>query len=267
MLIIGELINATRGSVKKAVMNRDTAFLQDLARRQDEAGAHYIDINVATGEGEQEREVEYMDWAVKLIREVSKKPLCIDTTSREVLVAGLKAHGPGAMINSASAEKGRLEPFLKLAREFECPVIVLPATDAGMPKDAETRLKIGGQILEVAQREGFSPESLYFDPLALPLGVDDQSGEATLKTLRLFKEELGVKTTIGLSNISYGLPQRKLLNRTFLTLAMREGLDSALMDPLDKAVMSSLFATRAFMGKDSYCGKYLRAFRRGQLVT
>lgn len=267
MLVIGELINATRGSVKEAVINRDAAFLQDLARKQDEAGAHYIDVNVATGEGKQEQEVECMDWAVKLIQEVSQKPLCIDTTSREVLEAGLKAHGPGAMVNSASAEEGRLEPFLKLAREFDCLVIALPAADAGIPRDTETRLKIGRQILEAAQKEGFSPDSLYFDPLALPLGVDNKSGEVTLKTLRLFKDELGVNTTIGLSNISHGLPRRKLLNRTFLTLAMREGLDSALMNPLDKAVMSSLFATRAFMGEDSYCGKYLRAYRSGQLVT
>ena len=267
MLVIGELINATRKAVKEAVVNKDAAFLQDLARQQDEAGAHYIDVNVATGKGKQEEEVENMDWAVKLIREVSQKPLSIDTTSREVLVAGLKAHGPGAMINSVSAEEGRLEPFLELAREYDCLVIALPAADVGIPKDAKTRLEVGGKILEAAQKEGFSPESLFFDPLVLPLGVDDKSGEITLNALRLFKDELGVKTTIGLSNISHGLPQRKLLNRTFLTLAMREGLDSALMDPLDKAVMSSLLATRAFMGKDSYCGRYLRAYRSGRLVT
>lgn len=267
MLIIGELINATRRVVKEAVINRDAAFLQDLARRQDEAGAHYIDVNIATGQGKPEQEIEYMDWAVKLIREVSQKPLSIDTTSLEVLAAGLQAHGPGAMVNSVSAEEGRLEPFLELAREFDCLVIALPAADVGVPKDAEMRLQIGGRILAAAQKEGFSPENLYFDPLALPLGVDDKSGEVTLKTLRLFKDELGVKTTIGLSNISYGLPQRRLLNRTFLTLALQEGLDSALMDPLDKAVMSSLFAARAFLGKDSYCGKYLRAYRSGQLVT
>lgn len=266
MLIIGELINATRKSVKEAIMNKDAAFLQELARKQDEAGAHYIDVNVATGQGKQEQEIEYMDWAVKLIRDVSQKPLCIDTTSREVLEAGLKAHGPGAMVNSVSAEKDRLGPFLKLAGEFNCLLIALPVADAGIPKDTETRLKIGQEIVNAAQKEGFPRENLYFDPLALPLGVDDKGGKVTLKTLRLLKEELGVKTTIGLSNISHGLPRRALLNRTFLTLAICEGLDSALMDPLDNAVMSSLLAARAFMGDDPYCGKYLRAYRSGRLV-
>lgn len=267
MLIIGELINATRKSIRKAVTNRDAAFLQELARKQDEAGADYIDVNVATGEGKQEQEVEYMDYIVKIIREVSRKPLSIDTTSRDVLEAGLKAHGPGAMVNSVSAEKGRLEPFLQLAREYDCLVIALPAADTGIPRDTEARLKVGRKILAAAQKEGFSPESLYFDPIALPLGVDDKGGEVTLKTLRLFKEELGVKTIIGLSNISHGLPQRSLLNRTFLTLAMQECLDSALMNPLDNAVMSSLLAARAFLGQDPYCGNYLRAYRSGRLVS
>lgn len=264
MLIIGELINAARKSVKEAIINQDASFLQELAHRQDEAGAHYIDVNVATGGG---READSMDWAVKLIRKVSQKPLCLDTTSRDVLEAGLKAHGPGALVNSVNAEKGRLEPFLKLAGEYECPVVVLPVSDAGIPKDTETRLKIGGKILAVAQKEGFSPGNLYFDPLALPLGVDNESGKVTLQTLRLFKQELGVKTTIGLSNISHGLPQRKLLNRTFLALAMWEGLDSVIINPLDNAVMSSLLAVRAFMGRDPYCGKYLRAYRGGRLIT
>ncbi|NMB41399.1 MAG: dihydropteroate synthase [Firmicutes bacterium] len=264
MLVIGELINAARQSVKKAVINQDALLLQELARKQDEAGAHYIDINVATGEG---READSMDWAVKLVREVTQKPLCIDTTNEKVLKAGLKAHGPGAMVNSVNAEEGRLEPFLKLAAEHECLVIVLPVSDAGIPKDTDTRLKIGGEILKVAQKESFPPENLYFDPLALPLAVDNESGKVTLQTLRLFKKELGVKTTIGLSNISHGLPQRKLLNRTFLALAMWEGLDSAIMDPLDDTVISSLLTTKAFMGRDPYCGKYLRAYRNGRLIT
>ncbi len=267
MLIIGELINATRKSVREAVINHDREFIQDLARKQDEAGADYIDVNVATGSGKSEKEIEDMKWAVELIKEVTEKPLTIDTTSKEVLESGLKAYGPGAMLNSISAESGRLEPFLELARQYECPIIALPATDKGIPKDVEGRLQVATEILERAEKMGFAKESFYFDPLAFPLGVDDKSGEVTLESLRRFREELCVKTTIGLTNISHGLPQRALLNRTYLVLAMGVGLDSALLNPLDKAVMSSVSATLALTGQDPYCGKYLRAFRKGDLVV
>ncbi len=268
MLIIGEMINATRKSVKEAVINQDVDFLKDLAQKQDEAGSHYIDVNVATGVGKQEREVEYMKWAVKSLKEVTEKPLSIDTATEDVLRAGLEEHGPGAMINSVAAEEGRLTPFLKLAKEYECKVIALPATEEeGIPKDVDTRLKIAQQIVDEARNQGFPPENLYFDPLAMPLGVDDNSGLIAINAIRAFKEKLNVSTTVGLTNISHGLPARALLNRTFLTLARGFGLDSAILNPLDKAVMSSLKATEAFLGNDPFCGEYLKAYRKGILVT
>lgn len=267
MLIIGELLNATRKKIKEAVMARDGAYLQDVAKQQDEAGAHYIDLNVATGSGKQDKEIEDMQWAVKLLREVTEKPLAIDTTSFDVMKAGIEAHGPGAMINSVSAEEGRLTPFLQLAKEFECTAVVLPVRDAGIPRDTETRIQISKEILEAAAKEGVPRENLYFDPLTLPLGVEDGSGAETLRTLREMKEQLGLKTTMGLSNISYGLPLRALINRTFLSLAISAGLDSALINPLDKAVVSSMHAALLALGKDPYCGKYLGAFRKGTLIS
>ncbi len=267
MLIIGELLNATRKKIKEAVLAKDVGYLQDIAKQQDAAGADYIDLNVATGSGKQEKEIEDMKWAVTLIREVTEKPLAIDTTSFDVMKAGLDAHGPGAMINSISAEKGRLFPFLKLARDYDCTAIVLPVRDSGIPRDTETRLEISKEILEAAKQENISRERLYFDPLTLPLGVEDNSGAETLRTLQEMKKQLGLLTTMGLSNISYGLPLRTLVNRTFLTLAIFAGLDSALINPLNKEVMSSMRAALLGLGKDSYCGTYLKAFRDGNLVV
>jgi 5-methyltetrahydrofolate--homocysteine methyltransferase len=267
VIIIGELINATRKKVKEAVTGKDTGFIQSLAQRQDEAGAHYIDVCVALGSGELKKEIEDMEWAIKAIRLVSSKPLAIDTTSWEVLEAALKMHGPGAMINSISAEKGRFKPYLKLAKEYDALAVVLPVTEAGIPKDTETRLQNATTILSQAEKEGLNRENLYFDPLVLPLGVHQNNGLVTLDTLRLFKEELGVKTTLGLTNISYGLPVRSLLNRTFLTLAIGWGVDSALVNPLDKALMSSLFAAEALLGKDPYCSKFLQLFRQNKLTN
>ncbi len=266
MLVIGELINATRKKVRQAVIDHDLDFLQQLAKKQEEAGAHYIDVNVATGAGKQEKEIDDMKWAVQGLKEVTQKPLAIDTTSLEVMQAGLETHGPGAMVNSASAEAGRLEPFLQLAREYDCLCVALPVSDAGIPKDVAARLEISKQIVQAAEKEGFPLDRLYMDPLAFPLGVDDQSGTITLQTITALKEEFQVKTTIGLTNISHGLPQRGLLNRTFVTLAIYAGLDSAIMDPLDKGVMSSVLAAEAALGRDPYCGKLLKAFRKGQLV-
>lgn len=267
MLIIGELINATRKPIREAVLNKDKDYLQDLAKKQDEAGAHYIDVNVATGSGKQEKEIEDMEWAVTLLKEVTDKPLAIDTTSKEVMETGLKTHGPGAMLNSVSAEEGRLNTFLRLARDYDCLAIALPVGEEGIPKDVAGRLEISRQILKAAEEEGIALDKLYFDPLAMPLGVDDQSGKMAIDAIRSFKQDLEVKTTVGLSNVSHGMPQRALLNRSFLSLLLYEGLDSAIMNPLEKTTMSTLFATLALIGKDAYCGNYLRAYRRGQLVN
>lgn len=265
MLIIGELLNATRKKIKEAVLAKDGAYLQEIAKQQDEAGADYIDLNVATGSGSQEKEIEDMQWAVKLIREVTDKPLTIDTTSPQVMKAGLDAYGKGAMINSISAEDGRLYPFLQMAREYDCTAIALPVRDAGIPRDTETRLEICKEILAAADQEEVPREKLYFDPLTLPIGVEDSSGAETLRTLQEMKA-MGLLTTMGLSNISYGLPLRTLVNRTFLTLSIFAGLDSALINPLNKEVVSSMHAALVSLGKDPYCGSYLTAYRKGTLV-
>ena len=262
MLIIGELINATRKKVREAIVNKDEVYLQELARKQEEAGAHYIDVNTATGRG-LEQEIEDMKWVISALREVVEKPLVIDTSERVVLEAGLKAHGNGAMINSVSAEKGRLEPFLELALQYDSPVIVLPIGEAGIPKDLPARMEVASLIMEAVHRAGVSPGKLYFDPLAMPLSVNSQSGLLALELISAFKEKFGVNTTIGLTNISHGMPRRGLLNRTFLALALLAGLDSAIMDPLDKGVMSSYYAAKAALGQDDYCSSYLKAYRRG----
>lgn len=267
MLIIGELINATRKEVREAIIKKDQGFLQGLARAQDEAGAHYIDINVALDSAEKEQEMEDMQWAVEAIRVVCSKPLALDTTSYNVLEAGLKLHGPGAMVNSINAEEGRLVPFISLAREYDALAVALPLGAAGIPKDAASRYDIAERILETAQKEAYNIDKLYFDPLGLPLAVDDQNALITLETLQLFKKELGVKTTLGLTNISYSSPARSLLNRNFLVLAMGLGLDSALVNPLDRALMSAIYAVEALLGRDPYCSAYIRQFRRGNLVV
>jgi len=266
LLIIGELLNATRKNVRQAIIKREKSIIQDLAHKQEECGADYIDLNVATGTGDQENEIAYMRWVIEVIREVTNIPLSIDTANYDVLSEALTIHGPGAMINSISAEKERLFPFLKLARKYDCSVLVLPIKDSGIPRYSKTRLQISNEILQAAVQEGIPKERLYFDPLCLPIGVEENNGIETLNTLQKMKEQLGLKTTLGLSNISYGLPLRPLINRTFLSLAILKGLDSVILNPLDKEVMSTMRATLLCLGKDSFCSAYLQAFRNGVLV-
>lgn len=266
MLIIGELINAARSRVRAALLNRDAEYLQSLALRQDAAGVHYLDLNVSFEAGEKEDEIEHMKWAIEVIRSVTAKPLVLSATRVEVLRIGLIYHGPGAMVNAVSAEEERREPFLRLAREFDCVVLALPVGKNGLPVDISSRVAFCQEIIRAAEREKFPTENLYFDALALPLSIGEKNGLQALKTIHIFKKELNVKTVIGLTNISYGFPLRRLLERTFLVLAIYEGLDAVILNPLEQTVMSSLQAALLMAGLDPRGENYLSAFRNGKMV-
>jgi len=265
ILVVGELINGTRKAVKEAVINHDDQFIKDLARQQAEAGADYIDVNVATGHGD--REASDMEWAAKLIEEVVDIPLAIDSSDPGAMEAGLKTCSKNTpMLNSVSAEPGRLDPFLSLAATYNTPVVALPIKDSGIPPSAEERLEVCKFITEEAAKRNIQPENIYFDPLVLPLGVDSENPSITMDTIRKIKQEInGAKTLVGLSNVSYGLPNRKLLNQIFLALCIQAGLDAALLNPNDRSTMAVLKATEALTGRDAMCMNYLRAYRQGLL--
>jgi 5-methyltetrahydrofolate--homocysteine methyltransferase len=265
ILIIGELINAARRPVREAVLNRNRQVIQELAANQVRAGADYLDVNVAAGLGDVEREAADIEWAIGVIREVTDKPLAIDTTDPTVLERGLQAAGPGAMVNSISLESNWLEPFLQLAARYEALAIVLPVSDAGIPRDPEERLANCRELFAAAQRAGMAANRLYFDPLVMPLSVAADYGRTALETLAGLRRQ-GWQTTMGLSNISYGLPARKVLNRAFLSMAVAVGLDSVILDPLDRGLRAALVASLALAGQDPMCAGYLRAYRRGELA-
>lgn len=250
--------------MKKALLGHDEDFIRDAAEEQARKGAGYIDVNVATGKGSPGQEKKDMGWAVRLVQEASGKPVAIDTTDPAVLEAGLQAHQGQAMINSITGEKDRLEDFLKLAGRYQSLVIALPISDRGIPPTPEERLEVCHGILEEAQRHQVPPSHLYFDPLVLPVSVETGHGLRSIETLEGIKKIPGVKTTLGLSNISYGMPQRKLLNRAFLALCLRY-LDSAILDPLDQPLVALLRAGNTLLGKDKMCMDYLKAYRRGEL--
>ena len=264
MIIIGEKINATLSSVKSIILNRETENLVDLAKKQAESGANFIDVNVGTGVGSLEDEIESIQWAVESIQEQIKTPICIDSADPKVMETGLKIlNNKPAMINSVKAEKSNLDAIVPLAAEHDSFLIALAMDESGIPTTVDGRLRCCDTILGACEKHGVSIQNLYIDPLVMPISTDINSGMVTLKTLTAIKEKFpGAKTVTGLSNVSYGLPERSRLNVAYLHMCIFAGLDAAIIDPLDKTLMDAIKTGEVLAGKDRHCRRYMRSFRK-----
>jgi 5-methyltetrahydrofolate--homocysteine methyltransferase len=263
MLIIGENINATSKRVAEAIRVRDGSFFQELVSAQ--AAADYLDINVGRGGGSTEQEIEDMKWLVDIACDAADKPLVVDSADPRVIEAGLEqGKGRTVMVNSVNAEEARLEAIGPLVARYQVNVIALAMGDGGIPSRVEERIEACDRILEGLSRYSIPPERVYFDPLVLPIGVDGTQGQVTLKTLERIKAKYtGAKTTVGLSNISYGLPQRPVVNQAFLLMLIYAGLDSVIVNPLRKTIIGSVKLGQMLLGKDDRCREYLKAYRKG----
>ena len=264
MIIIGENINGTLASVREAIEQRDAESITRLATSQADAGADYIDVNVGTGTVD---EAGSMEWALEVVRNATDKPVSLDSSNPAVLMKGLELCGESRpFINSANGELSKTECILPLAAEYNCPIVALPMDESGIPDTPEGRLEICHRILESAGRWGVPESDLFFDPLVIPVSTEHRQGRLTLDTLSIIKSELpGVSTVLGLSNISFGLPKRYLLNRSLLTMAVFVGLDAVLMDPTDAGLKAALRAAEVVAGDDEFCRRYLKAYRQGEL--
>ena len=263
MLIVGERINTSRKNIRPAVENRDKDFIQKEARLQFEAGAGRIDVNCGTRVKE---EPEDLEWLVKIVQEAVDVPLCIDSPNPAALERGLAVHKGKALVNSITLEKERVEKILPLVKKYKASVVALTMDDRGMPNNTATRVEIAGKIVQLLEGEGIKKEDVYFDPLVRPLGTDPDQSLVVLETIKIIMQKYpGVHTFCGLSNISFGLPLRSLLNRNFLVMAMLMGLDAVMIDPLDKKMMADLRASLALLNKDQFCLEYITAFREGKL--
>jgi 5-methyltetrahydrofolate--homocysteine methyltransferase len=264
MIIIGEKINASIPGIKTVIEERNAAELIRLAQEQAQVGATYIDVNVGTGSGTREDEIEAMQWAVGVLTEAVEKPLCIDSADAAVLEAGLAAgNGYASMINSTKAEKRVLDAIVPLARRYNAALVALAMDETGIPKTVEKRLAACRRIAESCDSRGVPLERVYFDPLVIPVSTDGRQGLITLETLAAVKTAFpGAKTVLGLSNVSYGLPARSVLNAAFLHMALYAGLDAAIMDPLNPTLMTAVRCGEALVGKDRHFRRYTRAHRR-----
>lgn len=265
MLIVGELINSSRKPIAQAIAARDKAYLQEIAVKQVEAGAHVIDVNCGTSIGE---EAAVMEWLVDIVQEVVDVPLCIDSPSPRALEAGLARHKGKAMVNSITAEKQRWEEVLPLVQKYKASVIALCMDDSGMPESVEDRLRVAEKLVPNLVAAGVPEEDIYLDPLIKPLSVSSFYGREAIESTRALREKYPrVHLICGLSNISYGLPERRLLNRAFMVMCLTAGMDAFILDPLDKPLMSLLVAAKALCGQDEYCLEYITAARSGKLVV
>ena len=265
MLVIAEKINGTRKLVNKAVLGRDVEFIQNLARSQAEAGADYLDINAGTLP---EREPDDIVWLVNIVQEVVDKPLCLDSANPEALLAGLAATKQAPIINSISGEENRLRDVLPVVAKHGLKTLALAIDSTGIPETSEGRMTIIRRLFEETRKAGVPDENMYVDPLVMSVATAPDACKITLATMRMVQAEFPLAhLTGGLSNISFGLPGRTLINRAFLTLAVNAGLDSAIMDPTDRGLMETLYATNAVLAIDEYCGAYSRAYRKGLIGT
>lgn len=264
MLIIGESLNSTRQKVRAAVQNYDVAFIQALAQEQAKGGADMLDVNAAVPG---RNEVEDLSWMVQVVQKVVDLPLALDSSNTDALVAAMKVHRGRPMINSLTAEKEKLEKLLPVVVENDCSVIVLCMDDNGIPNDVEGRLKAARAAVIPLLEAGKKPEDIYIDPLVMSISVDPDAARTTLEMIRRVRmsELAGVRITGGLSNVSFGMPGRRLLNRVFLTMAMTVGLDSCIVDVRDQALMSTIYAAMAFL-EEGGSREYLKAFRQERLV-
>jgi len=259
--IIGEKINGTRQRVAQAIEERNAAFIRDLAAKQAEAGAAWLDVNAGT---RRSREPDDLIWLVETIQPAVEIPLCLDSANPQALAAAIQVVERTPMINSISGEPRRLEGILPLVAEHGCPVIALAMDETGIPETCERRMEVVRKVMEAARASGVPDGNVYLDPLAMTLATNTDSALITLDTLRAIRREFpDAHLIMGLSNISFGLPARSYINRAFLTLALAAGLDCAILDPLDREMKAALVTAELVLGHDRRCLNYTRAYRAG----
>jgi 5-methyltetrahydrofolate corrinoid/iron sulfur protein methyltransferase len=267
---IGERINGMFTDVKQAIADQDKKVIQNLAARQTEAGAYYLDVNVGTAAADQEAT---MAWLVEAIQETCKTPLCLDSQKPNVIAAGLKAADTsmGILLNSSPVNKKNddeiLDKYMDMAEQAgpEGKLIALTMDKNGVPQDIDTRVALAAEIIEKAMTRGFDTERLFIDPIILPVKVPDAQSQPgiilqAIDQIRLLADP-PPHITCGLSNLSQTAPERSLINRTFLAMAISRGMDSAIIDVLDEPLMNVLATAEMLMNKQLYSDSYLKAYK------
>jgi len=263
MIVIAERINCTRKRIKEAVLARNAAFIAKEVKKQVKAGASFIDVNAATSP---ETEVESMRWLMEVVQANTDLPVAVDSANPEAMKLGLELHRNGRpIVNSITGESDRIAGILPLAAEHKTLLIALTMGDAGMPETNDDRVAALEQIVAKTDAAGIARADLLVDPLIRPVSVNQSHAMDCVEMIRRIKADFGCRTTGGFSNISFGLPKRRILNAAFLAIALAAGLDSAITDPTEPGLMATVYAAEAITGADEWCMNYITAEREGRL--
>jgi len=272
MIIIGERLNSTRKSIKEALGDKDIDFLLKEAESQIACGASFIDINCASSLQEEAKD---LIWLMKEVQERFGCGISIDSPNAEVIKLALPGHRGKPFINSVTAEKDKLEFMPKLFAEKECNIIGLTIDDTGLPDDVEGRVALAHQIVNVAQSNGMPKENIFIDPLVKPASTESEQAVYFLEAAKQLRGE-GINIIGGLSNVSFGLPKRGILNAVFLKLCIEAGIEAFIIDPTVELIKMVLegkelpkeqftLAEDVILAKDAYAMNYIKAFRDGTL--
>lgn len=261
MFVIGELINGMYLKAGNAIKNRDESAIQKLAIEQVGAGADALDINCGPAS---KNPVEDIKWLIQAIQKVTDKTLTLDSSKPAVIESGLSVIKNPVVINSTTADEDKLKTLIPLAKKYNTKLIGLTISNKGIPQTKDQRMELAAMIVSACIEQGFNVENLYIDPIVLPVNVAQAQMADILEAIKEFKiiSEPSPKTIVGLSNVSQGTNNRSLINRTFLTMAVFSGLDAAILDPLDEALMDTVITAELMLNKQIYCDSYLDAYKK-----
>lgn len=254
-ILIGERINPTgKKLLKDALKNGDIDYLLDEGVKQDEKGVHILDVNVGLPEI---NEVEMLESVVKELQTVTTLPLQIDSSNARAMEKALRVYNGKALINSVNGKEESMREIFPLVKKYGGVVIALTLDENGIPKNAEGRVEIAKKILNEAQKYGLRKCDLIFDPLALTVSADDNSAFETLRAVSMISKEMKCLTSLGISNVSFGLPRREIINSTFFALALQSGLAVAIINPFCAEIMNTYYSFRTLSGMDKSCNEYI----------
>lgn len=265
MLIIGESINGTIPKVGQAILDRDESFLRGLAKIQYECGAHYLDVNAGVAGG---NEMDDLPWLVNIVQQEVPIPLMLDSANPHALKSAfdIYRHPESPILNSISGELDKWNQLFPLIIEKKCKTVLLLMDDQGIPKTIGERLSIARRLYQKLVDANLPPENIFFDILVLSVAVEPDAALVALEMIQTIRSHFPHSHIVcGASNVSMGLPGRRLINRTFLTMAMYAGLDTLLVDVRDQALLSSIYTSKALLNQDPYCLEYLKAYREKKI--
>lgn len=261
-LKIGERINSSREPIAHALQLKDETLIRKEAKLQKEAGADMLDVNCAFNSKD---EASDMEWLVKIVQDETNLPLSIDSPNPKAIEAGLCRHKGKALVNSVTLEKKSREAILPLVKKYNAQVIVMTMDEKGMPSTAGERVRMAEKALKLTGEYGIPKENIYVDSLVRTISSEPKQALEVIESVRLIKSKFNLKVICGLSNISFGLPERGLLNAVFLAMMLNVGLDAAILDPVNKKIRAVLKALDALLGTDDFCMEYIKSYRRGEL--